>query len=104
MATETRPSFQVGEFEQYESIGIECDGAPVASVWNYEDFPCADEDQRDQIHAEAIDVARKMAAAPDLYAALQALLARVSDVDVWVEEIAGECDAARAALAKADGR
>lgn len=45
--------------------------APIAYVLNYDEFPCADEDQLDQIDSQAVATARLFAASPDLLKACQ---------------------------------
>ena len=45
--------------------------APIATVHNFDDFPCADEDQLDEIDAQAQATARLFCASPELLKALQ---------------------------------
>jgi hypothetical protein len=98
---------------EFSSVGIEKDGMPIASVFNGYDFPCVDEKDFERLNAQALADARLIAAAPDLLAALEGILAEpfgcsLCDSGVPRNEAKGHqpsCpfDHGRAAIAKAKG-
>jgi hypothetical protein len=69
---------------------------PIATVLNFDDFPCADDDDCERIDAEAQATARLIAAAPDLYEVAKA----VADGNFNQAEV---IQAARVAISKVKG-
>jgi hypothetical protein len=71
----------------------------LGQIYGADDYPCRDDD----IDAECKANARLIAAAPDLYAALKDLWDRWGMVDWTSVHDAALMDAARAAIARAEG-
>jgi hypothetical protein len=99
------------------SIEIFHEGAPIASVYGSDEFPCTDSDTEDEVAAQVIATARLIAASPDLLAACHAALemrARLGEASntlgIWSERIAAAnranelSDQIRAAIARAEGQ
>lgn len=107
------------EFEHHEDgeniTIVKCVGdsdAPIAEVFNFFHYSCIDEEQFDDVHAEALKTAHLIAAAPELLAALIGLEAEISSrfgrdrekALGWMSEpLQNLIRASRAAIAKADG-
>jgi hypothetical protein len=53
---------------------IKKDGAPIAVVYRSDDFPCLEDDEREDVDAEANATGRVMAAAPDYFVRTKHLL------------------------------
>ena len=76
-------------------------GVLIASVNQAADFPCLDEDEREEAQCECEANADLIAAAPDLLAALQAMVAHYpAGINTMLDEAS---TAARAAIARATG-
>jgi len=100
MNTHTPAPWQVWKFdEQSVAVGPVAGGLAVAQIvtTNAHGIPTAQTEQTGQANAHLV------AAAPDLFAALDDLLSYLEGYDHDYPEAAGYFDRARTALAKAEG-
>lgn len=99
----------LADADEQENISIEAQGSFIATVFNAEEFPCLEDDERPAVDVMARATAHLIKAAPALYAALAAIRCHTCG---WLYGAVKEdttpcgnsdCAAAEAALAKARG-
>jgi hypothetical protein len=97
----------------HDSILIHAGGSEIAEVRNVDDFPCLDPDDYGTVEHEAKANALLIAAAPEMYDALQAItgwLMRdesgtlLDDSHCWNEDFRKALELTKKSLAKAEGR
>lgn len=101
--------YTIEDSPEFSDIGIEKDGAILATVFNADSFPCADDSQLNEIDAQARALAHLFAAAPDLLATLERIQEMSADdigngrVSVLYSSVYQINADARAAIALAKG-
>lgn len=97
-ATPGKWEAEINEAEYGESIPITSEGSQVAQVYGGEEFPCLDDDKRDDFDTEARETALLIAAAVNALPALLECAKTLERIKLLPFQYANACDVANVAI------